>query len=293
MTAFCRASLEDLGLAAGSVQGAERALPEAVSPHIRDALVFRNVLSEDECRRFIEAIERRGGWENPTRSSKVRDCERIVVESDELAQLLLDRLDISQLPSDLAQVTVTRAHTARATEELGTEGFWGVSRLNPVWRVCKYDEGGHFAPHNDGVVVLSPEERSFLTILVYLSSGFDGGATAFMRDDLTLESGHDASDQIAEVVPEPGLCLVFWQRLLHAGTPVRRPDPAMPHKYILRSDVFFRKLAEPEDPWNPDGISLLREAESLEAQGLVQESIRSYNRLRYQHPEIAEAAGVV
>lgn len=49
-----------------------------------------------------------------------------------------------------------------------------------VFRLARYKEGGHFAPHNDGFFVRSATERSLQTFMVYLNGDFLGGSTNFI-----------------------------------------------------------------------------------------------------------------
>ena len=61
--------------------------------------------------------------------------------------------------------------------------------------------------------------------MVYLSEGFEGGATAFHTHRPALH-----------VLPECGMALVFYHRQVHEGMPV-----IAGRKYVLRTDVMYRR----------------------------------------------------
>ena len=73
---------------------------------------------------------------------------------------------------------------------------------------------------------------SNLTVLLYLSGGFEGGATEF---NFLLSGRFDDNDPVVSVVPEAGMALVFAHRILHRGAPV-----VSGRKYVLRTDVMYR-----------------------------------------------------
>merc|ERR1712224_1170030 len=129
--------------------------------------------------------------------------------------------------------------------------------------------------------------RSFLTVMLYLTGGFNGGATVFLPDDLQIGRQWTADDVLAEAIPEPGMCLVFVHSLMHAGAPVSRPDhESMPMKYIVRSELMYVRdgavLGPDDGGWPQEGLRILRAARALEASGDFAGVIKGYNRLRYQ-----------
>jgi len=301
-----RWTLADVGLQ--DAAPGPRAVAEQVHPDV-EAAVYRNVLLPAECERLVDALNQREDWRDKCSKKHVRYSEGLGLPSRELADLLWARLDLpNSLPAAWRERVVRRED--RHLGDVGTEGTWAPVRVNDVIRCSRYRSGGHFSPHRDGVLQPRVGERSFLTVLVYLTSAgedsFSGGETAFVREDEALEYGaFDVErDVLTRVVPEAGNALVFLQDQLHAGLPVTSgpasagaasgddDDPA--RKYIMITEVFYERVARPEDgeSWAPESVALLREAEAHEARGEFAEAIKCYSRLRRVDPEFALHAGV-
>ena len=110
-------------------------------------------------------------------------------------------------------------------------------KVNPRLRVLRYDadNGDDFRPHFDAVTEdregrlgkVGPGWvwRSYLTVLLYLNSGFTGGETVFKQ---TSGGGE------GKVTPRTGWACVFEHDLWHEGRKL-----ADGVKYILRTDVMF------------------------------------------------------
>ena len=96
---------------------------------------------------------------------------------------------------------------------------WKLKGLNPQMKIYRYEVGQQFKMHRDIPYRPSDNERSFVTMLIYLNEDYDGGETFFM----------DGS-----IVPETGKCLLFQQNILHAG--VKVTDGV---KYAIRTDVMY------------------------------------------------------
>jgi hypothetical protein len=100
-----------------------------------------------------------------------------------------------------------------------------VAGVNERFRCYVYEPAQRFRPHYDGAFVRNENERSQLTLMVYLNGGFDGGSTAFLDYDV-------------DVTPRSGMALLFQHHLLHEGSTVTSGT-----KYVLRSDVMYRSRA--------------------------------------------------
>lgn len=104
--------------------------------------------------------------------------------------------------------------------------------LNERLRFLRYDPGQHFSPHFDGSYP-RPDgsgERSFLTLLLYLNVGYEGGFTTFYGPD-----GDEPGSEAVGVEPAPGRVILHEHALLHGVPPLEAG-----RKYVVRTDVMFR-----------------------------------------------------
>lgn len=169
---------------------------------------IEGVMPAEECLRFVEYAENQPR-ETATINSAggvalrpdVRNNTRLIVDDPELAALLWPRIE-PHVPSVFHEV-------------------WNVKGLNERFRLYRYEDGQRFAPHHDGPFIRHSRERSILSVLIYLSDDFVGGATNF----LDLEES---------IIPKQGLCLFFQHPLLHEGEPVSQGV-----KHVLRTDVMY------------------------------------------------------
>ena len=170
------------------------------------AFTIPDVLSATECAAMIERIEQLGPAAAPVSMARgeilrpdIRNNQRVMFDDVALAARLHDRI-APMLPA----LCGGRAIGA-----------------NERFRGYKYARAERFAPHRDGCFVRNADERSELTLMVYLNEGFRGGTTRFL-------------DFEVDVVPRTGSALLFQHGLLHEGSPVEHGL-----KYVLRSDVMY------------------------------------------------------
>jgi prolyl 4-hydroxylase len=91
--------------------------------------------------------------------------------------------------------------------------------LNERFRLYRYSPGQRFKWHSDAPFHRPNGDISLLTFMVYLNSGYEGGATRF---------------EGAKVTGNLGQALIFEHGLIHEGAEVLKGT-----KYALRSDVMF------------------------------------------------------
>lgn len=143
-----------------------------------------------------------------------RDNDRLVLDDPALAASLF-----ADLRTHLPQRLIDRDGAT-----------WELSGLNERFRLCRYRDGQGFRIHRDGAHAASADERSLLTLQVYLDdgAGFTGGHTRFYaarRGPLTKA-----------FAPRTGQAIVFDHQLWHDGEPVTAGT-----KHVLRTDVIYAR----------------------------------------------------
>lgn len=185
-----------------------------------DVLVIHDFLSPAECEEYIRLTERVGyspapitTESGPVMAPEIRNNDRVMVDDHARADALWQRLK-PLVPDPL-------------------DGCPAVG-LNERLRFYRYDPDDTFRPHVDGHFARN-DERSKLTVLIYLSGGCIGGETIlyfFDGDHPEIPEGTEF-----RVAPAPGKVLIFRHELLHEGAIVLEG-----RKYVLRTDVMYRCL---------------------------------------------------
>ena len=165
---------------------------------------------------------------------------RCVVHSKELADYLWP----------LVRECVPKVYRDRNDDQ------WMLKGINECFRFCKYDTGQLFAAHVDDVYATRDlSERSFVTVVLYLNEGYDGGKLRFLQNKWPTTSGSGGGAQkgtweqeakaeqkqdeniLMEITPTAGMCMMFQHNLLHEATP---PSGGIP-KYLVRTDIVYAK----------------------------------------------------
>lgn len=177
-----------------------------------DPLTIEGILSAHECDALVREAECDGFTEAPITTAtgfemhpEIRNNTRVIVDDHARARQLWERI-APWIPAELRR--------------------WQAVGLNERFRCYRYEAGQYFEWHRDGSFRRDLDERSMLTLMIYLNEGYVGGRTDF-------------SDYPA-VEPRRGMALVFEHGLLHRGAPVLAGI-----KYVLRTDVMFRAVARP------------------------------------------------
>ena len=175
-------------------------------------------LNADECETYIQMAEDIGFEDalvttarGSIRVPSLRNNERVMFQNEEVANALWERA------SDFVPT------------EFESRSACGV---NELIRFYRYDPGQQFNWHQDFSFERDGGERSgeksYLTFLIYLNDGFEGGETSF--DD----SYSDDSFDEFQVVPSKGMALFFEHPIYHKGEPVTKG-----RKYVMRTDVMY------------------------------------------------------
>ena len=173
-----------------------------------------NFFTPEECEKYIRISEDIGfedalvsSPQGQVRRTDIRNNERVMFESEEIAEWLWERA-AEFVPS-----------------EYDDRPAVGV---NELLRFYRYDPGQQFNWHQDFPFERDNGEQSYLTFMVYLNDDFDGGETSFE------DSYSDDSFDEFQVVPQQGMALFFEHATHHKGEPVTRG-----RKYVLRTDVMY------------------------------------------------------
>jgi len=260
-------------------------------------LYVTKVLEQIECKFIIDKLK--GGGHTETFNSTLQARGRSIFDAPELAEVLHERLNLSKFKisgieidssgrpsrcddnvsgSEVAPETICM-HDAWARNKMN--GRWWPTKLNPKLRFCSYQSGGFFRAHCDGQVFIADDEISFYTCMLYLDDDFEGGATRFL--DPHLQNGKvcrgevAAESIVAEVRPEAGSCLLFYQPgLLHEGEAIQSGQ-----KHILRSDVIFKRepgTGEQQTEAQRQALSLLAQAQDAETKKEYEHAMRLYKK---------------
>ena len=202
------------------------------------AFQLLELLSEDECKRFITATEALGYTQDASVSlpRNVRHNENLVwVVDDTTHDLIWDRCKTFMQDNK---------NIFNAKMPLG---------LNKRFRFYRYGKGDFFKPHTDGAWPGSsvidkkliqnayPDRYSQMTFLILLSDGFTGGETAFYVDKNNPQRPAKRTEdvKIVEVKTPVGgvLCFPHGSHALHCLHGSREILSGV--KYIIRTDVLF------------------------------------------------------
>lgn len=260
-------------------------------------LLLRGILTPDECAYLIKAMS--VDMESVQYRIDYRRNDRCIFDSPEMAELLWQRVRPFTKGFDLcvdldsAKQRLASEEPAECPEELyvgyGKEGVWRPEGLNECIRFCRYTPGGFFRAHCDGPFCRAEDEQSLFTCMFYLDGGFDGGSTRFLKNGCLTAENHlkPAADEqvLATVVPEPGLCILFFQPgLLHEGEDLRSGV-----KHILRTDVMCRRdvSTKPQrTPEQTEALALAMQAQAAEAAKDFNLACQLYSRAFKMDPRL-------
>ena len=202
------------------------------------AFQLLNVLTPTECGHLVEMTETLGYLEDAAVSlpRSVRHNHNATwIADDHTNQAIWDRCESSFSADD------RKVHGKKA---LG---------LNARYRFYRYAQGDYFAPHTDGswpgsrmvdgkLITNAYEDRwSMLTVLLFLTQEFEGGATRFFVSRVNPTKPARSDDDVATIdirTPLGGaLCFPHGTHPLHC---MHASEPITSGlKYIIRSDILF------------------------------------------------------
>ena len=204
--------------------------------------LLHNVFSEEECQQFLEASEKIGYGEAPLTvgdntylmNKDVRNNSRAMIDNVDYSNLLYDRIK-EYLPKKASELS-SKFVSQKLAEDYELVG------LNERIRFYKYEVNQYFAPHYDGCFIrngketingteVETEEKSFITVLLYLNDVHSGGETNFLNDR--------NESVICSVKPKRGQVLMFVHWNYHEGSILSDPNE---YKYVMRSDAMYKRV---------------------------------------------------
>ena len=229
--------------------------------------------------------------------AKYRNNKRLMIHSEHISDLLTSRITPILTSMDQHEIHCIKDQNASQfiNDGYGMYGTWNLDRLNPCFRLCKYDTNGHFSPHYDSDYIINPvTERSLKTFMIYLNDNYIGGETSFATDhELYIDedkqiSCSPESNIYAKLKAKQGDCLIFDHKILHEGLSV-----CSNQKYIMRTDIMYKKdiTINSETLFMEQALQLYYEGMALEEQGLIDEGIRKYKAAFRLDPEIEKHMG--
>ena len=178
-----------------------------LNQHAEGIWTIERFLSKEDCNNMIIFSEHKGYSEaevtlnGGTKMMKgIRNNDRLIIEDVSLAERLWNKLK-DDCPNPIV-----------GEQAIG---------LNECFRFYRYESGQRFKRHIDGRFRRNDVEESRISLLIYLSENFEGGATQF--DNFIVQ-------------PKIGEALLFIHEQKHESTPIESGV-----KYVLRSDVMFTK----------------------------------------------------
>jgi len=211
-----------------------------------------------------------------------RICERIQSDSDYIAKFVWARI----LPFLTQSISIPKGSDRFY---LGTQGTWKPHSLNSRWRFCRYFTGGLFSPHQDGDFVKGADLRSLYTVMIYLTTDFEGGHTDFLDKEAYVKGEKKVIYSLP--ITEPGMCIVFNHSLLHEGAQVTSGM-----KLMMRTDAIFNRESNNLDSNNStdeeEAMQLLKLAEDLERSQQGDEAVKIYKLVAKKSPKLAAMLGL-
>ena len=268
---------------------------------------INNVLTKEECTDIFNAssICNFQDMDSKYDPKKDRNNSRLLVPESGLARHLWSRIK-----AVLLHVTQDNDITLCLLRFDVLRDHWEFCELNEGVRVNRYtsETGNYFAPHKDAQYCPSGDKRSFLSLILYLNKGFQGGETHFclpkivkqeakaMTTEEEIEAAgglQNACDNV-NIVPRTGFAVVFSQNILHESTPLEMqeiPD----YKFVLKTDIMLKRKDKPfgfsvslEEKWDYfECLNYFRQAQQKELEGKINDASYLYElalSIRYCYP---------
>ena len=202
------------------------------------AFQLLNVLSREECLRFIELTESLGYLPDAAVS---------------LPRSVRHNHNATWVVDEQTDGIIWRRCENFTTVDRGLFGDKKALGLNARFRFYRYERGDFFKPHTDGAWPGSraigrqlipnayPDRFSQMTVLLFLSDDFEGGDTLFLvskNNSSRPARNQDEAEWVQVRTPVGGaLCFPHGRHPLHCLHSSEEIDSGV--KYIIRTDMLF------------------------------------------------------
>jgi hypothetical protein len=213
-----------------------------------DIFLLENLLSEKDIEKLIalfRAAPKKDGvniqGQKISGAAEKIGSERVTMWFPDLAKQLYSLMQ--------PYLTVRAMNDFSRTDwwQAGGHKSWQPIALSPLLRVMEYKAGAAHFPHYDSAFIYPDSPyRSLMSVIFYLTSHSDSGATRFLEDHQSLlpewERQHadwqraaTAEEILIKIQPKAGSVLCFDHRLLHDAECYASLSP----RIIIRADLVF------------------------------------------------------
>ena len=270
-----------------------------------------SLLTTDECDEIFHTIAGEN-FEDMSEKYDIqkRNSSRLVVMDNQLADILWQRLQFNYELTELVSDTTPLG--------FNVQGRWTMTGVNLAMRLNKYDRGEHFSPHKDAQYAPSGDERSLLSLIIYLNDCYEGGETNFyfpkqmpkidikgltVTEEIDAYGGLENGFECVKIQPKKGFAVLFTHNLLHEATPFQKMNR---YEYgcrlVLRTDVLVRRTEKPlgfavcsdEEEDYLACLNYFREAQQMELNssketlGLIDQFYERSLSIRYCYPRLLQ-----
>ncbi|CAF4223160.1 unnamed protein product [Rotaria sp. Silwood2] len=212
------------------------------------------LLSNQECDEILANISQEK-FENMLDKYDVqkRNNLRLVVIDDRFARTLWRRLKFSN--------KITKLVSNKKPLGFNVQGDWEISGVNKAMRLNKYHQDEHFGPHKDAQYAPNGDERSLLSLVIYLNDNYDKGETKFyfpkqnkkpntkgltIEEEIQAYGGLENGYECVTIKPKKGYAILFTHNLLHeAIAPQMGNSLNVTERVVLRTDVLVQRKGKP------------------------------------------------
>lgn len=146
---------------------------------------------------------------NNNYENTIRDCQRIMIDSVPFSKVLEKKLE-HFIPKTINE----------------NKRIYNFEYINPRFRFLKYQDSGHFIRHKDENYITKKNEKSFITILIYLNYDYEGAYTRFFSDPY---------DKVGlSLTPETGMVCLMQQDIEHEVPMIQSGI-----KYVIRTELMY------------------------------------------------------